>query len=147
MSSFLADITNRDVIAAASHTARFAEARARMVAENVANLHTPGYRTKTLDVRGFQRALREALTERGGDSGKRLAVRSGGEVATDASGRLAVTPGELPVHNLLMHDGTNQSIERQMADLAETGAAHELATLVLRDKFDGLRKAIRGTVA
>jgi hypothetical protein len=105
MSSFLADITNRDVIAAASHTARFAEARARMIAENVANLHTPDYRTRTLDVRGFQRALREALTERGGDSGRRLVVRSGGEVTTDTSGRLAVTPAELPVHNLLMHDG------------------------------------------
>jgi flagellar basal body rod protein FlgB len=46
----------------------------------------------------------------------------------------------------LFHDGTNQSLEREMADLAETVMVHETAGTLLRGNVDGLRKAIRGTV-
>ena len=34
-----------------------------------------------------------------------------------------------------------------MADLAETGMVHEMAASLLRGYFDGIRKAIRGSVA
>ena len=118
----------------------------KLIAENVANLQTPGYRAKQLDPKAFQRALGEAMVTRGEDSQRPLLVKSGREVTTDARGNLHVTPTEKPVENVLFHDGTNLSIEREMADLAETGLTHELATALLRDRMQGLRKAIRGTV-
>ena len=130
---YLSNLTNRGATPALMKTLAFNEARLKMIADNVANIHTPGYRTKQLSVRAFQRALREAMDAKGNDPNKPFVVRSDREVMTDRSGLLRVTPSEKSVENILFHDGTNQSIERQMADLAETGMMHDLATTLLRD--------------
>jgi len=143
---FLSSIANRGATPALERTLAFGEARLAMIAENVANIHTPGYRTKQLDAVGFQRALREALDAKGGDPHKRLEVNAGEEIATDERGHLTVRPSLAPVERSLLHDGTNQSIERQMAMLAETGMTHDLATMLLNGNYNGLRKAIRGTL-
>ena len=104
------------------------------------------YRAKHLDKTAFQEALKEALATRGNDPSKRLTVKVDGEVETDCRGRLRVRPSEQPTENALFHDGTNMSIERQMADLAETGMMNDLATTLLRGRFEALHKAIRGSV-
>ena len=143
---FISAMTDRGATPALVKTLAYNEARLRMIAENVANIHTPGYRAKQLDVRAFQSALRHALDARGRDARKPLVVKVGHEVSTGRDGYLKVEPREKPVDNILHHDGTNLSIEREMADLAETGMAHNLAMTLLRGRFDGLRKAIRGTV-
>lgn len=143
---FLADVTERGATPALVKTLAFGEARLKMIAENIANAQTPGFRAKQLDVRGFQRALDVALDARKADPARPFAVESGQEVRTTETGGLKITPSERPVDNVLFHDGTNVSIEREMADLAQTGLSHELATSLLRDRIAGLRKAIRGTV-
>ncbi len=139
------NLTNGGTISALSTTLSFNEARLQMLANNVANIETPGFRTKTLDQVGFQRALREALGKHDADRTRPLDVNSGSEVQTKSDGRLMVTPSDQPVESLLFHDGTNQSIERQMSELAKTGMTHDLATTLLRGQFETLRKAIRGT--
>jgi len=144
--SFLDSLANRGATPALEKMLSYSEARLAMISENVANVHTPGYRAKQLDAAGFQRALRDALNEKGTDAHKRLDVSFGDQVVTDATGRLSVRPTEVPVESSLLHDGTNQSIERQMAMLAETGMTYELATMLLNGSFGSLRKAIRGTV-
>ncbi len=144
--SFLDSLANRGAMPAVEKTLAYSEARLAMISENVANVHTPGYRAKQLDVQGFQSALRDALTTKGADPFKRLDVSVGREVVTDASGRMSVRPSDAPVEHSMLHDGTNQSIERQMAMLAETGMTYELATMLLNGSFGSLRKAIRGSV-
>ncbi len=143
---FLSGLTDGGATPALIATLTYNETRLRMLSENIANVHTPGYRAKHLDTRAFQRSLRVALDERRGGGSRPFRVEVPGEVETDRFGRLKVTPSERPTENILFHDGTNLSIERQMADLAETGMTHELATEFLRGRFQGLRKAIRGTV-
>ena len=143
---FLASLTEGGATPALVKTLAFNEARLKMISENVANIGTPGYRAKHLDTRKFQQALRGALDARGSDPRKPFAVEVAGQVRTDASGQLQVTPSLLPTDSVLFHDGTNLSIERQMADLAETGLMHQVATDLLRGRFEGLRKAIRGRV-
>ena len=143
---FLSSVTDRGAAPALVKTLAFNQARFKMIAENVANIHTPGYRAKQLNAKAFQAALREALDARDGDWNRPFVVKVDGEVRTDRRGNLHVTPTEKPVENVLFHDGTNMSIERQMTDLAEIGMMHDLATALLRGKTDGLRKAIRGTV-
>lgn len=144
--SFLDSLANRGAAPALEKTLAYSEARLGMIAENVANVHTPGYRAKQLDAQGFQRALRDALTTKGDDPFKQLDVAVGDEVVTDDDGRLWVRPTDVPVEHSLLHDGTNQSVERQMAMLAETGMTYELATMLLNGSFGDLRKAIRGSV-
>jgi flagellar basal-body rod protein FlgB len=124
----------------------FGEAYQRMTAENVANWHTPGYKAKHLDVPAFQKALRRALDDKGGDANKALAIRSSRQLGRDADGRLRVTPTTEPVDNVLFHDGTNGSIERMMSGMAKNAMRYEAAAALLKGHYDGLRKAIRGTV-
>ena len=143
---FLENLTNRGATPALVNTLAFNEARLRMIAENIANIHTPGYRTKQLDTKAFQKALRVALDNKGSNPKKRFVVQSRGEAETKRDGRLHVSPKLAPVENILFHDGTNQSIERQMANLAETGMMHELTTTLLSGYFNFVRKAIRGTI-
>jgi flagellar basal-body rod protein FlgB len=143
---FISTLTQRGAGPALEATLKFQHERLKVVAENVANFGTPGYRARQLDTKGFQRALGMALKQRGADPRNPLVIEAGREARTDDAGRLVVTPSPKPVENLLFHDGTNASLERQMSELAQAALTHRVATELLRGKFDGLRKAIRGTV-
>lgn len=143
---FLSDVTDRGATPALINVMAFNEARLKMIAQNVANIGTPGYRARHLDRDAFQVSLKEALDARKKDRTKPFSIEGNEQAKTGKDGFLEVTPSELPAQNILFHDGTNASIEREMADLAETGMAHDLAAAMLRTRFDGLRKAIRGTL-
>jgi len=142
---FLSSVSGGGAIPMLEKTLAFTEARHRMLATNIANVTTPGYRAKQLDYGAFQAALRKA-GERRAEHGGRLAIEDGREFSTDADGRLRVTPSEEPVENLLFHDGTNARIERQMAMLAENGMVAQAANELIRNAYGGLLKAIRGRV-
>ena len=125
-------------------TLAFQEERLRMIAENIANAQTPGFRAKQLDVAGFQHSLRRAMEER--KAGESIfVVENEKEVRTDEQGFLEVIPSEAPAETVLFHDGTNVSLEQQMAELAQTGLWNDLAGRLLHNSYEGLRKAIRGT--
>jgi len=143
---YISSITNRGATPALIKTLAFNEAKLNMIAENVANIHTPHYRTKHLDTHAFKQSLKKALDNKGRDPNQPFVVNVDDQVQTLREGTLQVTPSVEPVENILFHDGTNQSIEHQMSELAKTGMMHELATTLLRGDFAGLRKAIRGTV-
>ena len=141
---FVSNITDTGSMPGIVSTLTFNEAKLRMIAENIANNHTVGYRAKQLDRQGFQQALRQSFDERKRRPNAAFVVEAGRQVRTGEGGGLTITPELKPVENILSHDGTNISIEREMADLAETNMSQELMTTLLRGKFDGLRKAIRG---
>lgn len=126
-------------------TLAFNEARQRMLVENIANVSTPGYRAKQLDVASFEKALKDASARRQGGYGE-LQIKGSGQFETDEQGMLRVTPGEVPVENLLFADGTNLSIERQMSQLAEVTISQQVNTELLKGYFEGITKAIRGRV-
>ncbi len=151
---FFADVVNSGTVPALEKVLAFTEARQRMLAENIANVDTPGYRTKQLDTGAFQKALRTALDDgkrtrsvlqdRAGTGAAEFRLPASAQFRQDAQGRLIVQPSETPPDNLLFHDDTNARIERQMAMMAENTMMHQTATELLRSRFDGLLKAIRG---
>ena len=104
---------------------------------------TPGYKARQLNTKAFQRSLGEALDRRAKGPREPLVIQGPG-FHTDATGALRVTPSFRPPDNILFHDGTNLSLEREMADLAENTMMHEMTTTLLKGRVDGLRKAIRG---
>lgn len=127
-------------------TLAFAEARQRMLATNIANVTTPGYHAKQLDVAAFQKALNEASRRRS-ESGGAFNLESTREFRVDNLGLLEVTPSETPAENVLFQDGTNASIEQQMSQLAQNAMLNQVSAELLKGYFDGLGKAIRGRVA
>jgi len=143
---FISRIADGGATPALVATMTFNEARLRTIAENVANGSTPGYRAEQLDTHAFQSALRKAFENRSQDVNQSFIVDDGKQVRTDEFGSLHVTPEMAPVENVLFHDGTNMSIEKQMSDLAETAMSNEFVSTVLSGNYAGLRKAIRGTV-
>ncbi|MBN1345974.1 MAG: flagellar basal body rod protein FlgB [Phycisphaerae bacterium] len=127
--------------------AAFSEARHRVLAENIANIDTPGYRTKHLDAKAFQAKLAEAVAARQKEPTAPLRLKSTRQFHVDDQGMLRVTPTLTPSENILFHDGTNASIERQMASLAENTMMHQISVDLMRGRFASLRKAISGRVA
>lgn len=142
---FLSDVTNGGAFPMLEKVLAFTEARNKVLAENIANITTPGYRAKQLDARGFQAALREASDKRASNGGP-LEMKGSEQFRTDEGGRLEVTPTLEPAENVLFHDGTNARIEREMADLAENAMMHQAATELMKSYFDGVKKAISGRV-
>lgn len=90
----------------------FGERRQQVLAENIANIDTPNYKTRDLDVEGFQSALRAAV----------LAASSPGHSAK--SGSTPFTPDLFAARpiapaNLTFQDGGNRSIEREVTELTK----------------------------
>lgn len=142
---FLSGVTTAGPIPMLDKVLAFTESRNRMLAENIANITTPGYRAKQLDVKSFQAALREASARRDARGG-RLEIAPTDQFRTDAAGRLQVSPTREPAENVLFHDGTNARVERQMSNLAENTMMHQAATELLKNYYDGVKRAISGRV-
>lgn len=142
---FVSDITQRGTTPLLDKTLAFTEARHLVLVENIANIDTPGYRTRQLDLGDFQAEMRRAADARKATGGP-LEVKSTPQVQVRGDGLLDVTPGLEPAENLTFHDGTNTRVERQMAMLAENTALHQASVELLRMNYGGLMAAIRGRV-
>ena len=90
----------------------FGERRQQVLAENVANIDTPNYKTRDLDTEGFQAALREAV----------LAATSPGHASAGSGSPFApelFAPRPVASPNLTFQDAGNRSIEREVTELTK----------------------------
>jgi len=129
--------------------AQFAEQRQRVLATNLANIDTPNHQTQRLDPEAFQASLKEALDRArstGGPSTDRLDLRGNAQFSTNPGGQVTVRPATEPAENVLFHDGTNVRLEGLMADITQNSMSYELATNLLRGRFNSLLTAIKGRV-
>jgi len=140
----ITDLTQCGVEPILDKVMAFAEARHRVLAENIANIDTPGYRAKHLDPRLFQAKLLEAVRERSAKASGPVALDSTNQFHTDEQGMLRVTPVLKPPQNVLFHDGTNASLERQMAELAENALMYQVAVELRRQRSALVKQAIAG---
>src|SRR5687767_4330985 len=95
----------------------FSQARHGVLAGNIANLDTPGYRVRDLSPDVFQARLKQALAERDRPAGSRV----GG---TEYESLQQVTQN---VEGMLRHDDSNVGIEQQVAEMAKNHMQHNLA--------------------
>lgn len=96
-----------------------ANQRETVITSNMANVDTPGYRTKDVD---FQHELARAMSSPDG-SAPQAAVR-------DVSGLL-----ERP-------DGNNVDIDREAMKLSEVQLQYQMGTQLMKDKFHQIITAI-----
>ena len=144
MAGYFEGLMNRGAMPALVSTWSFTQQRHKVIAENIANMSTPGYKAKRLDYAAFQQTLDKAMEKRGSDPRKPFVIDGPGQFQTDDKGRLVATPTTKPGLNAVRHDGTNMSVEREMSDLAKNAMLHETTVQLIAGRFDAMRKAIRG---
>ena len=113
----------------------FSSQRHRLIAENIANVDTPGYRQKDLSVERFQSMLRERVETR-------RTLPRGSVGFDDISAEMTN-----PTQNILFHDRNNRSMEQLATDLAKNALMHNLAVELLRKQFMGLEAALKERLA
>ncbi|MDE0863355.1 MAG: flagellar basal body rod protein FlgB [Rubripirellula sp.] len=126
------DIFNTTTIPALEQTLSFAQKRHELLAGNLANIDTPGYRSKDLDVGDFQNALAESIDTH------RKAINLGLPVTRDdiRSGPRAA------MEQVVYHDQSDVSLEQQVSEVAKNEHMHALAITTMRSQFALLRAAI-----
>ncbi len=123
---------------------QFAARRHSIIADNVANVSTPGFRPVDVSVEDFEAALGDAIQQRR-DSGHQqfgsLDVSSTTSIQFDQD---AVHLEPQPIgDNILFQDGNDRSLERLMQDLVENFLTYRTAVELMNNQFDMLDVAIR----
>ena len=141
-SSWLENIVDHGGLGAARAVAQFAEARQAVLADNIANIDTPGYKVRDLSVAEFRQMLGRAIQESA--SGGPLRFESTRHISVGDGGRLEFKPVERDRANLLFHDQGNRSIEQEMSEAVQNALLHRVAIEVLRKQYETLEVAVRG---
>lgn len=132
----------------------FTEARHGVLAGNIANLDTPGYRTRDLSSEKFQGRLEQAIEERTRPAGRALypgAPAAPPNVSSSFSSqrspqheqhRNQIAAISDDFHGMLRHDDNNSSMEEQISEIAKNQQIHNMALSLMTAQFRLLRAAI-----
>ena len=121
-SEFFSDIASTVL----SKTMDTASARQKAIANNIANVETPGYKRSKVT---FEDELKSVLSRNTGHS-----VREGLKSLYPVCEKDAVNPAGA--------NGNNVNIDAEIADLAKTTLKHKAAAVLLDGKISMLRSAI-----
>jgi flagellar basal-body rod protein FlgB len=119
----------------------FSQTRHGVLAGNIANLDTPGYKTRDLSPKLFQENLKQAIQESRtaaspGQPGASPGM-GGGRVGYDAFAKV-----EDSMKSMLRHDEVDVSLEQQIAELSKNHAQHNLAVSLMSAQFRLMKAAI-----
>ncbi len=129
-------ILNSTTIPVLEQVIDFAQARHNVLAGNIANLDTPGYRVRDLSTEDFQSRLREAIRARH----QPPAAKSPGEPGFGEEPNIANVARDS--QTILRHDETNVDIEHQVTEMAKNQMQHNLALTIMTAQFRLLNVAI-----
>ncbi|MBE3590244.1 MAG: flagellar biosynthesis protein FlgB [Firmicutes bacterium] len=127
--------------------------RQRLIAQNLANVDTPGYARLDLD---FGQAFAAALAAETGTAGSPGATALAGPAGVPGATVLASAAPALPAGASLAGavqpaaglafkvDGNGVDLDQEMVELAETGMQYEAASQLLALAFGRLRTAVTG---
>lgn len=142
---FLDNLLSRGTTPVLEQVLAFTEARHTVLANNVSNFDTVGYKVKDLPEDEFFATLREAVDRRDRrGAGAPLEMKSTRHLNWTAQGHLEVKPVELSNNNVLFHDQNNRFVEKQMVAMAKNTMLHNVTAELLRKSYDSVQTAIRG---
>lgn len=121
-SEFFSDIASTVL----SKTLDAASARQKAIANNIANVETPGYKRSYVS---FEDELNRVL-----DSDNKNNIRKGLQTIEPLTQTDALSPSR--------SDGNNVNIDAEISDLARTSLKYKASTVLLQDKIGMLRSAI-----
>jgi flagellar basal-body rod protein FlgB len=115
--------------------------RGELIAKNLANADTPGYKARDLD-------FRAALARAGGEAtqGVQLATTQAGHIGASSTAEAAANPDlkyRVPLAPAL--DGNTVDAQIEQASFAENAVRYQATLTFLNSKFRGLLTAIMGS--
>jgi flagellar basal-body rod protein FlgB len=150
--AMLSSLFRSSTIPVLEQVVRFTETRHGVLAGNIANFDTPGYKTRDLSPQLFQERLKEAIDTRhlpvspGYDSA--LGMTSTSDAASRAEREVtAFRKVEDSMKSMLRHDEVDVSIEQQVNEIVKNQQQHNLAINIMSAQFRLLRTAITERVA
>jgi flagellar basal-body rod protein FlgB len=133
--------------------ANFTEARHGVLAGNIANLDTPGYKTRDLSPQLFQENLQEAIQTKYEPAKRTYGLNESGISLTITGDRqsdrqlAAFQKVEDSMKSIMRHDEGDVSMERQISEMVKNQQQHNLAINIMSAQFRLLRAAITERVA
>lgn len=118
----------------------FAQTRHTVLAGNIANLDTPGYKVRDLSLKDFQQRLQAAIRRRHDPP----VHRSPGDEFWQSEPELAEVAETSKT--ILYHDKSNVGIEYQVTEMIKNQARHNLALTIMTNQFRLLQAAVSGRV-
>ncbi len=117
----------------------FTEARQNVLAGNIANLDTPGYKARDLSVEDFQNRLKQAVNAR-----RHAAIyRSPGEGPINSSSRsVNIASVAKDSKTITRHDGDNVGMEYQVSEMVKNQMRHNMALSIMVSQFRLLQAVI-----
>lgn len=127
------NLFNMTAIPVMEQVAKFAQSRHQVLAGNLANIDTPGYRARDLSVEQFQSRLKQAIEHHHQPSNATEAGQSVQQPLAKVSEGLGT---------IVYHDDSNVGVEQQVTEIAKNQLQHNLAMTVLGNQFRLLQTAI-----
>ena len=116
----------------------FSQARHNVLAGNIANMDTPGYRALDLSPEKFQARLKSAIEDRH----RSLSVGASQSDAAMFNDEDPVASVADNLQSILHHDDSNVALEQQVTEMAKNQMQHNLALAIMTSQFRLLQSAI-----
>ncbi len=134
------NIFNSTTIPVLEQVVNFAQARHTVLAGNIANMDTPGYKTRDLSVEDFQARLKKAIEI----SHQPKRTQSPGEPVPRREAAMAQV-SKNPT-SILRHDENDVGVEQQVTEMVKNQIRHNMALAIMTNQFRLLQTAISGRV-
>jgi len=143
----LSSLFDSSTVPVLEQVVNFTQARHGVLAGNIANMDTPGYKTRDLSPAQFQKSLKEAVAQRReAAQSPSYAINARGITSTAgpnrAMGHDSMDKVKESIKSVLFHDDSDVSIEQQVAEISKNQGQHNLALSLMTSQFRLLRSAI-----
>jgi flagellar basal-body rod protein FlgB len=135
----IANLFDSTTIPVLQEMVNFNQARHTILAGNIANMDTPGYKVRDLSVEDFQSRLQQAIEERRQPPQSSQSL-SPGEVGLSTTAPLAEVAKN--TKTILHHDQNNVGIEHQVTEMVKNQMQHNMALSLMVKQFHLLETAI-----
>jgi flagellar basal-body rod protein FlgB len=123
----------------------FTEKRQVVLAQNLANVDTPGYMAKDLNQKSFQSMLQNAVQKRDESHPREFILESGKNFSVNnLDNTINFETYEPEDDAVLRHDQNNVTYESELTKIVQNGAAHRAYSKFIKGSFDKLTSAIVG---
>ena len=128
---FIENLLNQGNAPLLSGLLKFTAQRHKLLAENIVNADTPGYKQKDLSLEKFQHLMQDRIEQSNSSA-------PGSVDFDDIDSEI-----ENPQAGILFHDGNNRSMEMLMSDQAKNALMHNMVVELLRKQYSSLEMALK----